>query len=117
MQLHEIEPMFAVNCSLNTSQLGGKKRIKGGKIPGVNDVRPKLPQQAPHPWVDPNVFSRTFVQLENLNVRTDYAFAKRRCASQTDDRVAELIGGKAVDEIHQAIFEASKVKPKNDVAN
>jgi len=88
------------------------------EISRVHDCRAKLVEQAVEARIVAHEVPRALVELDELHVGPLHALCEApRDPCERDDRVAPALGGHAVQEVHQAVFQAAYRKAVHHVSD
>jgi hypothetical protein len=96
--------MFTVNETPDPGASCRQQHIHRGKIPRVNYVRLKIPQQPPDSPIGSKVLPRLLVNLENLDSGTRNTLGEAAGMGETDDRMSKALQGQAIDQVDKPVF-------------
>ena len=117
VELDHIESVLAMNEMRHAREVGGDDHVEGRQIAGMNDLRPELLQDVPHPAIRADILAGLLVQFVNFNIVAADTLAKIGRLGGANNRVPVIGLGQIVDEIDQTVLEAANGQAVDDVTD
>ena len=115
IQVAHVAPMLAMHPQFDAGQRGDQLTFEAAQVAGVDQVRMQCAQGAEHAQVVAEVLALAFVQADDVDPALLDMGVVFRVVLQTDDGVAVAFRRHVLDQVDEAIFEASDAKLMDQV--
>src|SRR5690606_7266020 len=116
VQVVDVPTVLAVHAYGHTRRPGGELAFEGGDVPGMDDARPALAEDAIDRGQDACRLARRLVERDELDIRrADPPGELRIRAGQREHAVAGERRRKAVQQVGEAVLEPAHAEAMDDV--